>query len=233
MLVTLERGSPSYSVPAPWTRAISDQISEVDRTWGPLRRIATASAYDSFRVSQMVAPRDARQGDPLLLGYFDQLAEKMVRESEVLLEIYHRECLKTGMQICPTAVTSGYASMLIERAAKQAVLIVAELDVPENRQRLNETIQSYRELRKANQQNAFFAAALDPKRGLSAQAAAGLLKSLRTDWDDMQRQFRMLAAGDAENFDVPQMLRIQSRLVDKVERMGAALVRYASLAYGS
>jgi hypothetical protein len=68
---------------------------------------------------------------------------------------------------------------------------------------------------------------------VSARAAGELLDSLRSDWDAMQNQFKLLAAGDESNFDLPAMLVVHDRLVDKVERMAAALVRYASLAYGS
>jgi hypothetical protein len=49
----------------------------------------------------------------------------------------------------------------------------------------------------------------------------------------MQAQFKILAAGDVENFDLQPLLAIQIQLVEKVERLTAALVRYASLVYGS
>ena len=198
-----------------------------------MRRIATASAYDTFRLSREFVPRDSRRGDPLLLRYFDELAQNLVSESEALLDVYHQECVKTGLEVCATARTSGYAAMLIERAAKEAVQVVANLDPVESQKQLKRTIAAYGELREANQDSPFFADALDPSRGLSAKAAGELLTSLRDDWDAMQNQFTMLAAGDEENFDLQAMLLVHGRLVDKVERMTAALVRYASLAYGS
>lgn len=233
ILHSLERGSPSYSVPAPWTPELREKLERVDDAWGPLRRIARASAYDTFRVSREYVPRESRVGDPLLLAYFDGLAEDLVTASEALLEAYHGECLKTGLGVCATARTSGYAAMLIERAAKEAVQIVAALDTKHSREQLAQTIEAYQALRAANQESPFFAAALDPNRGLSAKAAGALLESLRDDWDAMQYQFALLAAGDEENFDLAAMLLVHGRLVDKVERMTAALVRYASLAYGS
>jgi hypothetical protein len=233
VLRSLEEGSPSYSIPAPWTPAIRERLDKVDDAWGPLQRIATASPYDSFRVSKELVPREVRKGDPLLLSYFAGLVERLIRESESLLAEYHAECEQTGLEVCATARGSGYAAMLIERAAKEAVCVVADIDAETNRERLEGTIEAYRVLRKENQASPFFAAALDPGRGLSAKAARELLASLRDDWDAMQEQFFILAAGDEENFDVPQMLAIHGRLVDKVERMTAALVRYASLAYGS
>lgn len=88
-------------------------------------------------------------------------------------------------------------------------------------------------MRDATDTSEFFAAALDPQRGVSAAAAGQLLASLRSDWDAMQQQFAILAAGDEENFDLEQLLLIQTRMVEKVERLTAALIRYANVTYGS
>jgi hypothetical protein len=233
VLLSLEKGSPSYSVPAPWTEEIRVRLETVDGLWGPLRRIAVASAYDTIRVSREFVPPKDRRGDPLLLRYFDHLALQMVEQSEVLLDVYHEECVKTGSEVCTVAHTSGYAAMLIERAAKQAVYVVAGLDAEQNARQLRETIDAYLVLRKQNQASPFYAQALDPDRGSSARAAGELLASLRSDWDAMQDQFTILSAGDVENFDLRRMLGIHTTLVEKVERMTAALVRYASLTYGS
>jgi hypothetical protein len=132
-----------------------------------------------------------------------------------------------------TARTSGYAAMLIERATKEAVYVYAGLDRDENRARLRRSLEMYREVRRANDESPFFAAALDPARGVSARAAAELLVSLREDWDAMQVDFAHLAAGDKQNVDLRRLLGMQEVLVDKVERLTAALVRYASLTYGT
>ena len=233
ILESLERGSPSYSILPPWSQALREQVREVDGAWGPVRRIAVASPYDRFRVSREFLPRQDSSGDPLLLRYFDDLSDKLIAESEKLLGLYHEECLKTGLEVCATARTSGYAAMIIERATKEAVYIVAGIDVTKNRKRLKATVAAYQELRRANNENPFFAAALNPERGRSAVAAGGLLSSLRKDWDTMEAEFAMLAAGDEKNFDLRRLLGTQSDLVSKVDRLAAALVRYASLTYGS
>ena len=233
VMESLQEGSPSYAIPEPWTPALREQLEKVDVLWGPLRRIAVASAYDSVRLSREFTSPQSRRGDPLLLGYFDDLSREFVDETEKLLDAYNDECKKTGLEVCDTARTSGYAAMLIERAAKEAIYVVAGIGVTVNQKRLEGTIAAYQELRRANQTSPFMAAALNPERGLSAKAALELLKSLRTDWDAMQDQFTMLAAGDEENFDLAGMLSVQGRLVSKVERLTAALVRYASLTYGS
>jgi hypothetical protein len=233
VLGDLERGSAAHSVPAAWTPALREQLARVDAAWGPLRQIALASPYDRFRVSREFAPAESRRGDPLLLRYFDDLSLTLVAESEELLAHYHDECTKTGLEVCPTARTSGYAAMLIERATKEAVYVVAGIDVRQNRARLDDSIAAYREVRRENDQSPFFSAALDPERGPSARAARDLLVSLRGDWDAMEAELRMLDAGDEPNFDLRRLLDTQARLVDKVERLTAALVRYASLTYGT
>jgi len=233
VLESLERGSPSYSIPAPLTPAIRAQLRTVDDLWGPIRRIAVASPYDSLRVSREFIQPEDRRGDPLLVRYFDDLCRDFIAASEKLIALYDAECQKTGLEVCATARTSGYAAMVIERAAKEAVYVVAGIAVDENRARLKATITAYQELRRANDENPFFAAALNPERGLSASAARELLLSLRTDWDAMQQQFTVLAAGDEKNFDLQALLQTQSELVAKVERLTAALIRYASLTYGT
>jgi hypothetical protein len=233
LVESLEVGSPSHSIPAPWTKVLTDRVRQVDLAWGPPRKIAVASPYDYIRVSQEFAPRESRRADPLLLRYFDDLSRALIGEVELLIGAYHDECLKTGLAVCPAARTSGYGAMIIERAGKEAVYVIADIDGDANRKRLRETIDAYRALRRANDESPFFAAALDPQRGVSAQAAGDLLSSLREDWDSMQGEFVILAAGDEKNFDLQRMLVVQSRLVEKVERLSAALVRYASAAYGS
>jgi hypothetical protein len=234
VLESLERGSPAHSIPAPWTKELRDLLNRVDGLWGPLRRIAVASPYEHIRVTrQFMPPPQERRADPLLLDYFDNLSLNFVSESEKLLAAYHVECLKTGIGVCPTALSSGYAAMVIERATREAVCVVKGIDADLNRKSLKGTIQAYLDVRTANDENPFFAEALDPERGVSARAAGQLLLSLRDDWDAMQAEFRILAAGDEENFDLRALLTIQSRLVEKVERLTGALVRYASLTYGS
>ena len=233
VLESLEQGSSSHSIPAAWTPKLRRQIQLVDGLWGPLRRIAIASPYVLIRASQEFIPRESRRGDPLLIRYFDSLSLDLVAESTKLLELYDDECLKTGLQVCPTAKTSGYAAMLMERALKEAVYVVAGMEPDQSRTRLNRTIEDYLEVRRENNASSFFAEALNPERGISARAAGQLLVSLRVDWDTMQAQFKILSAGDEENFDLQRLLATQNRLVEKVERLTAALVRYASLVYGT
>lgn len=233
VLESLEQGSPSYSIPPPWTQSLREQIARLDEAWGPLRAIAVASPYDHFRVARQFMAGENRGSDPLLLRYFDNRTLELVAESEKLLELYDVECRKTGLEVCAAAKTSGFSAMLIERATKEAVYVVAGIDAKQNRKRLERTVEAYQKQRNANNESPFFAAALDPERGASAKAAGELLGSLREDWDAMRHEFELLAAGDEKNFDLSRMLRIESSLVAKVERLTAALVRYASLTYGS
>ncbi len=115
----------------------------------------------------------------------------------------------------------------------EAVYLVANIDPEQSRRRLQETIEAYRDVQRANNSSPFFKLALDPERGISAKAAGDLLVSLRKDWEIMQAQFKILSAGDEQNFDLRVLLLTQTRMVSKVERLTAALVRYANLTYGS
>jgi hypothetical protein len=228
---TLRKGSPSYSIPEPWTPTLLEQIQAVEQAWDALRQIAVADPYRF--VARDFAPQVNRATDPLLIRHFDALSGDLIAQSETLIDLYDKECTKTGLAVCATARTSGYAAMVIERATKQAVYLVAGIQIKQNRKGLKRTLGAYREIRRVNDDSPFFAAALDPARGASASAAGELLMSLRTDWDALAAEFRILAAGDESNFDLKRMLEIQSRLVAKVERLTAALVRYASSTYGS
>ncbi len=233
ILESLEQGSPSYSIPAPWTKAIREQVNRVDEAWGPLRSVANASAYDYFNVKRQFTSTERRVADPLLLRYFDDTVLNFIAESEKLLDLYFAECLKSGLAVCPVAKATGINAMLIERATRQAVYVVAGINLTQNREGLTATLDAYRERRLANDESPFFAAALNPERSVSAAAGAELLTNLRGDWDALRKEFAILADGDEKNFDLRRLLESQARLVDKVERLTAALIRYASLTYGA
>jgi hypothetical protein len=235
VIETLQLGSPGYAVPAPWNQALRVQIQKLDETWGPLRSIATASPYDYLRVSRQFAGPENTAKDPLVIRYFDSLAQDVVDESEKLMSLYDAECRKSGAgaELCVTAASSGYNAMLSEMAIKQAVYIVAGIDVKEQREGLRETMAAYDAARKANEQSPFFAAALSPERGEAGAFARRLLGDVRSDWSEMENEFAILSAGDEKNFDLEGLLRLHSRMVGRIERFTAAMVRYANIAYGS
>ena len=235
VIETLQLGSPGYAVPVPWTQELRDQIRKLDETWGPLRAIATASPYDYLRVSRQFAGADTSAKDPLVIRYFDSLAKDLVDDSEKLMAMYDAECRKSGAgaELCVTAASSGYNAMLSEMAIKQAVYIVAGIDAKEQREALRETMAAYDAARKANEQSPFFAAALSPERGEAGAFARSLLGNLRTDWSEMEKEFAILSAGDEKNFDLQRLLTLHGRMVGRIERFTAAMVRYANIAYGS
>jgi hypothetical protein len=49
----------------------------------------------------------------------------------------------------------------------------------------------------------------------------------------LNTQFAILGAGDERNFDLSRLLLTQERMITKVERLTALLLRYANIAYGS
>jgi hypothetical protein len=233
VIETLELGSPGYAVPAPWTPELKDAVRKVDETWGTLRAIAVANPYDYLRTTRQFANQEGSMKDPLVIRYFDNLAADLVRESETLMGKYDVECKKSGASpvLCVTASISGYSAMLSEVATKEAVYVVAGIDVDEHRKSLEEAIESYERTRKAVNESPFFEAALSRERGQAGVFAEGLLDNLRTDWDEMQKQFAILDAGDEKNFDLDALLRRHDLFVGRIERFTAAMVRYANIAY--
>ncbi len=233
VIETLELGSPGYAVPAPWTPALREKLNSVDEAWGPLRSIAVANPYDYLRTTRQFANQEGSMKDPLVIRYFDNLALDVVKASEALMDEYDAECRKSGASpvLCVTASISGYSAMLSEVATKEAVYIVAGIDVAEHKKALQEAIEGYERGRKAVNESPFFEAALSQERGQAGAFAEGLLENLRKDWDEMRKHFAILNAGDAQNFDLDALLRQHAQFVGRIERFTAAMVRYANIAY--
>lgn len=236
VIETLVNGSPGYSVPPPWTKAIRDQLEQVDHTWASLRSIATSSQVDYLRQGRQFRSAEAQRSDPLMIRYFDSLAGDLVVASQKLMDIYGGECRKSttaSAELCITASVTGYSAMLSERATKEAVYIVAGIEPERHGKILAETVEDYDRTRKAIAEMPFFVSALSPERGDSAVFAQTLLQNVRSDWDDMAREFQILRAGDAGNFDLDRLLALHDRMVGRIERFTAAMVRYANIAYGA
>ncbi len=233
IIVALSEGRPQRSIPAPWTPALRDQVQQVDRVWGPIRAIALADAHRHHRIKRQFAPADSYGTDPLLVRHFDRLTLELVAESEKLLGLYHAECRKTKLDICDIATQVGYSEMLLERATKEAIYVHSGIAAKENRKRLAETVAAYEQLVDASATDPFLASAIDPARGPTAKALGELIGSLQGDWNSMARQLRLLEAGDEANFDVGSLLLTQRTLVSKIERVTAALMRYATLTFGA
>ena len=233
VIETLENGSPGYSVPPPWTRELRDRLEKVDHAWQPLRSIAVASQIDYLRRGQQYG--GSTRSDPLMIRYFDGMAADLVTASEELMRAYGAECKGSSSaspELCVTASLSGMSAMLSERATKEAVYIVGGIEPKKNRAGLAETIEAYGKTRKVIAEMPFFATALSPERGESAVFARNLLLSVQSDWDDIEREFQILGAGDESNFDLDRLLQVQERMVGRIERFTAAMVRYANIAYG-
>jgi hypothetical protein len=233
ILETLEQGAPGYAIPAAWTPALREQLQRVDTAWGPLRKMALASPYEYLQATRQFMPLDDRRSDPLLLRYFDNLSLDLVAESEKLLALYDDACRGSGLEICATASIVGYNAMLVERATKEAVFVVAGIDASKNRKLLAETLGAYEKQMKANDSDATFRAALSPARGEAGKAATEMLTSLRGDWARVRAEFTMLDAGDEENFDLRRLLSGQKTLIQKIERFTAVIVQFANVTYGT
>jgi hypothetical protein len=232
ILETLEQGAPGYSIPAAWTPELRAQLRRVDDAWGPLRAIAIASPYEYFKAGRQFLPAGDRGSDPLLLRHFDDLSRNLIAESEKLLAAYDAECRATGLEVCAAASSVGYNAMLLERATKEAALIVAGIDPPANRKLLKGTLGAYVKQMESNDRDPTFVAALSPERGQAGKAAAEMLTSLRRDWAEVRAEFTILGAGDEERFDLRRLLDAQKTLIHKIERFTALIVQFANVTYG-
>ncbi|MEM7413692.1 MAG: type IV pili methyl-accepting chemotaxis transducer N-terminal domain-containing protein [Myxococcota bacterium] len=231
----LQHGSPGYAVPAPWSAPLREQVEKVGAAWRSMRSVAVASPYDYLRTARQFAGADKGLKDPLMLRYFDGLAADLVKETEVLMGLYDQECRasEASDELCDAATLSGHAAMLSEIAVRQAVYIVAGIDGAQNRKRLASTIEVYASTRADTNASQAITGAMGEDRGESGRLAAQLLAGLRGDWDEMRKEFQILDAGDAKNFDLERLLRLQDSMVGRIERFTAAVVRYANIAYGT
>lgn len=231
ILLTLQAGDFAHSVPPPWTPGLREGLAALDRRWYPLRRIAIASVVESL--SGDFVPGQSRSGDPLLLRHFDRLTDEFLEATEELLAAYYQECQRSGFAVCDVSRTSGYAVMLVERIAREAISVFAGFETAQSREQLDEAVESYREVRARNDESDFFQAAVNPKRGSAGERTGEILESIRSDWAAIESELAVLGAGDVRNFDPTELLGLQEAMVRKIERLTAALVQFASITYGS
>jgi hypothetical protein len=229
LLEILERGSPAYAVARPPSRRVEHQIEVVNGLWSPLRRIALASPYDYLRYSSDLLPKKPRIGDPLLIQAFDSRAQEMVVEAGKLMRLYQKACNDAGGELCELAANSGLFTMLAERVAKELVLVYAGLDVQESIEKLKESRDMFETSLEVLGRSPVLAAAADPSRGPSAEIVATLWTGMREDWKRLRFEVDLAIEDRAEALDVRRMLNLQLRLVEEMERLRAALSRYAAV----
>jgi hypothetical protein len=224
----LRKGSAIYTVAAPPSAAIREQIDRVDEAWGPLRRMALASPYDYLRRASEFLPPQQRLGDPLLLRAFDRMSQTLIAEVDRLMALYHEECLKTGYELCELATSYGRPIMLAERIVKDVVFVQAGLDVGKRADRLRQSRDAVDAHIVRITQARVLRDAMEPSRGDSGAFTSGLWRSVIEDWGRLRLEIDLAISGRAEEIDLKKVMRIQARLVETWERFTVAMVRYVN-----
>ena len=229
LLDILETGSSAYSVAKPPNRAVREQLEVVSALWSPLRRIALASPYDYLRYSSDLMPKDSRLGDPLMIRGFDRRSQEMIEEAGKLMRLYQQTCVEAGSDLCELAANSGFFAMLAERVAKELVLIYAGLDTKESIAKLKESRGMFESSLAVLAESPVLAAASDPARGPAAEVVQVSWKGMREDWERLRFEVDLAIEDRAEALDIERMLDLQIRLVGEMDRLRAALSRYAAV----
>jgi hypothetical protein len=222
----LREGSVAYSVAAPPNQAIRGQIDQVDKAWGPVRRMALASPYDYLRRANEFMPPRYRLGDPLFIRSFDRMSQTLIEEVDRLMALYQQECMKTDYDLCELASTHGYPIMLIERVVKELVFVYTGPGNESDRDRLRETRDAIDAHHLELAQLTIFLEATDPSRGDAAAFVTGLWSSINEDWGRLRLEVDLAIADRAEEINLKQVLKIQARLVETWERLNVVALRF-------
>ena len=233
VLELLRTGSVTYSVASPPNSEIRKQIDQVDKAWGPVRRMATASPYDYLRRANEFIPRRNRLGDPFFIHSFDWMSQALIAEVDRLMALYQMECVKTGYDLCEPASNHGMPMMLTERVVKELVFVYTD---PENKsfvKRLRETRDGIDAQNLAFSQLPIFLEARDPARGDAGAFVSGLWSSIKEDWSRLRLGVDLAISGQADEIDLKRVLKIQARIVETWERLIVVMVRYINGKYAA
>jgi hypothetical protein len=225
-LELLREGSVAYSVAAPPNQAIRDQIDQVDKAWGPVRRMAVASPYAYLRRANEFMPRQYRLGDPLFIRSFDRMSQALIEEVDRLMALYKKECLKTDYDLCELASTRGTPIMLTERVVKELVFVYTGPGDESDREQLRETRDAIDAHHLELTGLPIFREATDPSRGDAATFFTGLWSSIDEDWGRLRLEVDLAISGRAEEIDLKKVLKIQARLVETWERLNVVALRF-------
>lgn len=232
VIETLEKGSAAYSVAPPMTRAIEEQLRELDKYWGGLRSMALASPYDYLRFQSDMMPKRTRLGDPLRIRAFDDRVRAVVDQAGKLMRMYQAECHKLEGEFCDAAAQSGFFNSRVERVAKELVLVYAGLDVDASIADMKKSRDELDESLEALGRSPILTQAMEPSRGKPAAFVSGLWSSIQVGWEKLRFEADLAIDGHAEGLDIQRMLRVQRDLVDDLDRVRAALSRYAQAVMG-
>jgi hypothetical protein len=230
-LELLREGSVAFSVAAPPNQAIRNQVEQVDKAWGPVRRMAVASPYDYLRRANEFMPRRHRLGDPLFIRSFDRMAQALIEQVDRLMLLYQKECMKTDYELCELASTHGIPIMLTERVVKELVFVYTAPGEESDRERLRETRDAIDAHHAEVAQQPLLEEETDPARGDAAAFVSGLWSSLNEDWGRLRLEIDLAIAGRADEINLKKVLKIQARLVETWERLTVVTLRFVEAKY--
>lgn len=225
-LISLRDGSPSLGVPYPPTRKARDAVDAVDEAWGPLRRLAVASAFDYVRRAG-----SASYGagvDPLLIRHFDELAQDVDERASAAKQRYVEACETTTVPDCRAVAQATGSGPLSERMVKQAVLVFAGFEAEANTARLRESrARMGRTLELASTMEPV-QSAMSPERGKVGIVVGGLWVDIMGNWDRLSRNVDLVLAGESERLDVGETVAAQQIFLDDLQRFSLAVQVFAA-----
>jgi hypothetical protein len=232
IIALLQRGNANYAVPAPWTSGVREQLDATEAAWSVLQPIATASPFEYLRRTRQFMPAENRLGDPLSIRYFDNLSNDLTDQATRLLAAYENECEKTDFPNCSAARSSGLWAMLTQRMVKEAVLVFAGIDPSKHQQRLDEDRATLEKLLLDARKIPLIQDAMSPERGERGAFVAGLLDDIESDWRAFARELKLVLADDERGIDLANLIRIEGKLVGRMQRLNTTVTRYAIGRFG-
>lgn len=224
----LHTGRPLMVVPEPPTPGIRKQLRVIDSAWVPLQRMALASPFDYLRRSrEFIDPKDDR-GDPLMILHFDDLARRVVQESERASQLYIEACQGEGWERCELAGVAGIPGMLVERIMKEAVLVFAGLEAEKNLERLAATRKELDAKLALTASSEVLKGATAAGRGAQGAHTAGLWGGIQNAWRRLGDELELVARGHAEERNLQQAVSVQVLLVADMQRLAVELYQFTA-----
>jgi hypothetical protein len=229
----LREGGIMMAVPKPPTRALREQIDEVDGAWGSIRAMALASPYDYARRSGV----QRRADDPLLVRYFDDLATDLDRRAVAAVGLYKEVCIQNGVpsivgttaeEICTLMARATETSMLSERLAKQTSFVVGGVDQEEHLKGLQQTRERLDKTLLNALESSLIQAAMSPERGTEGNVVAGIGQSIQESWERLRVDVDRVLDGRQRELDLDQTLSTQEAFLWSVQRLSVAVERFAA-----
>ncbi len=225
-LTALREGSPSLAVPSPPTREVRDAIELLDQAWGPLRRLALASAFDYVR--RAGAASYGAGVDPLLIRHFDELAQDVDERAAAAKQRYVLVCESSGGPNCSAISQATGSGPLSERMVKEAVLVFAGFETEANTRRLRASHERMARVLALSATMEPVQAAMSPDRGRIGNTVGVLWGDVLGNWDRLSRDVDLVLAGDSQKLDVAETVAVQQLFLSDLQRFAVAVQRFAA-----